>query len=438
MTGLLTTCGLEFQDWSAEYRLFSRHRFPAAEIFSVARRGVIAALPPQAPLLVAIDDSLLHKSGIRIPGVAWRRDPLGPKFQTNLVRSQRVLQFSAAVPLSDHAFRMVPICFRHAPTPTKPSSKASAEELHLYRQAARSSRLPLLAAQQLLSLRTSLDAEPNGPQRLLHALVDGGYTNATVLKKLPPRTTLTGRIRKDAKLYFLPQTSPLSPHPGRPRHYGALAPTPEQIRTDESIPWTVLAISISGAPHQVRIKSLKPVLWRAAGLQQTLQLVVIAPLSYRLRKSSKQLYRQPAFLICTDPQLDPQILVQQYVQRWDIEVNFREEKTLLGVGQAQVRNADSVESVPAMQVASYALLLLASLRAFGAQKPDVLPAPKWAAASPAPRFSTARAINQLRAEVWGHALGLENFSGFAARSAPITKPEKFSPDLTSAILYAQN
>jgi len=143
VTGLLTTCGQEFQDWSAPYRLFSQDRLPIREIFSVVRRGVLAELPPQAPFVVAIDDSLLRKTGLRIPGVGWRRDPLGPHFQTNFVRAQRVLQFSAAVPLSDRAYRMVPVSFLHAPTPAKPSRKASPEQHQQYRQAARQARLPL-------------------------------------------------------------------------------------------------------------------------------------------------------------------------------------------------------------------------------------------------------------------------------------------------------
>ena len=438
MTGLLTTCGQEFQDWSAPYRLFSDDRLPLAEIYAVLRRGVLAELPPQAPLSVAIDDSLLHKTGIRIPGVAWRRDPLGPHFQTNFVRAQRVLQFSAAVPLSACAYRMVPICFLHAPTPVKPSPKASAEEWAAYKKAAKLARLPLLAAQQIAALRRQLDAEPNGVQRLLQCVVDGGYTNETVLKKLPARTILIGRIRKDAKLYFPPEALPGSSSRGRPRHYGALAPTPEQLRTNDAVPWTPLEVSVSGAPHQIWIKCLRPILWRTAGLEHTLQLVVIAPLCYRLRRGSKLLYRQPAFLICTDPQLDLRSLVQGFVQRWGIEVNFREQKTLLGVGQAQVRHPDSVQSVPALQVASYAMLQLACLHTLDGQaKPDLLPQPKWAGGD-APRFSTQRAISQLRAEVWGRALGLRNFSGFASVGLPITKPEKFAPDLTSAVLYASN
>jgi hypothetical protein len=439
VTGLLTTCGLEFQDWSAPYRLFSFDRLPLPEIYAVVRRGVLAELPPQAPLLVALDDSLLRKTGIRIPGVAWRRDPLGPHFQTNFVRAQRVLQFSAAVPLSEGAYRMIPIGFLHAPTPVKPSRKASPEEWTEYGRAAKLARLPLRAAQQIAVLRRDLDAEPSGAQRQLQCVVDGGYTNETVLKKLPARTTLIGRIRKDAKLYFPPEPLPGSPSRGRPRHYGAPAPTPEQLRTNDSVPWTSMEVSVSGAPHQIRIKCLRPILWRTAGLEHTLQMVVVAPLSYRLRQGSKLLYRQPAFLICTDPQLDARSLVQGFVQRWGIEVNFREQKTLLGVGQAQVRDPDSVASVPALQVASYAMLQLACLHTVdGPAKPDLLPRPKWAAGDAPPRFSTQRAIAQLRAEVWGRGLGLANFCGFANASSPITKPEKFVPDLGSAVLYASN
>ena len=438
VTGLLTTCGLEFQDWSADYRLFSCDRLPLSDIFAVIRRAVVAELPPNAPLCVAIDDSLLRKRGIRIPGVAWRRDPLGPPFHTNFVRAQRVLQFSASVPLAGGAYRMVPVLFQHVPTPTKPSPKASAEQLKQFHQDARLARLPLVTVQEVAAFRLAMDAEPNGLDRLLRLFVDGGFTNGTMLKKLPPRTTLVGRIRKDAKLFFLPDAAPSPKQPGRPRHYGLPAPTPEQLRTDDAIPWIPLDVSISGITRQLRVKRLGPVLWRTAGLQHCMQLVVIAPVGYRLRKNSKALYRQPAFLICTDAQLDLQSIVQGYIQRWDIEVNFREEKTLLGVGEAQVRNVESVEAVPALQVASYAMLLLATLHTLDTDsKPDVLPPPKWDKAT-APRFSTQRAINQLRAEVWGRALGVSSFSDFATYSTPSTKPEKLLPSLSSAVLYAAN
>jgi hypothetical protein len=60
-------------------------------------------------------------------------------------------------------------------------------------------------------------------------------------------------------------------------------------------------------------------------------------------------------LICTDPDLPLEDLLQEYVWRWDIEVNHRDEKTILGVAQAQARNENSVEYIPATAVAANAM-----------------------------------------------------------------------------------
>ena len=58
-------------------------------------------------------------------------------------------------------------------------------------------------------------------------------------------------------------------------------------------------------------------------------------------------------------------LLQAYFDRWQIEINHREEKHWLGVGQAQVWSKQSVPRHPAFVVACYSLLWLASLRASG-------------------------------------------------------------------------
>jgi len=435
VTGLLTTSGSQFQDWSATYRLFSQDRLPMADLFSVVRRAVAAQLPSGAPFRAVLDDTLLRRSGLHTPGVAWRRDPLGPRFQTNFVRGQRFLQISAAMPGKDDVFRLAPIAFLHAPTPPKPGRKATQEALAQYRLDTRASRLPLRASQQIIQLRQDLDRDPGGLQRILLLAFDGGFTNSTVLKPVPPRTVLIGRIRKDAKLCFTPDPA-LRKTLGRRLCYGAPAPTPEQFRIDDSQPWLTMTFVHSGVDHALRYKLIPNLMWRTAGAHQILQLVVIAPLAYRLRKGSKLLYRDPAFLICTDPALNPRQIIESYFQRWDIEVNFRDEKTLLGVGQAQVRNAASVESAPALTVAAYGMLLVAGQLAFGNSNEGLLPQPKWAASSKGPRTSTQQLLHQLRAEVWGRGLGLDSFSGFASNLPPFTKPEKSSFPLASALCYA--
>jgi hypothetical protein len=435
VTGLLTTSGSQFQDWSAAYRLFSQDRVPVPEIFSVVRRSIAEQLPAGAPFRAVLDDSLLRRSGLHTPGVGWRRDPLGPRFQTNFVRAQRFLQISGAIPGTEGAFRLAPIAFLHAPTPQKPDRKATADKLAQYRLEASSSRLSLRAAQQMIQLRQSLDHDPGGRQRTLILAFDGGYTNSTVLKQIPPHTICIGRIRKDAKLYFPPDTALLKTR-GRRLRYGAPAPTPEQFRIDDAAPWESMTFAHSGVSHPLRFKRRQHMMWRTTGVEQILQLIVIAPLAYRLRRGSKLLYRHPAFLICTDPELAPRQVIETYFQRWDIEVNFRDEKTLLGVGQAQVRSTLSVESAPAFAVAAYGLLLVSGQLAFGNSDDGLLPQPKWAVASKGPRTSTQQLIHQLRAEVWGRGLGIERFSGFASHLPTTAKPEKCSFPIASAVCYA--
>jgi hypothetical protein len=435
VTGLLTTSGSQFQDWSAAYRLFSQDRLPVPELFSVVRHAVAAQLPAGAPFRAVMDDTLLRRSGLHTPGVAWRRDPLGPRFQTNFVRGQRFLQISAAMPGNQGVFRLAPIAFLHTPTPPKPKRDASDADRAQYRLDANLSRLSLRGAQQMIQLRNSLDQDEGGTERILLLAFDGGYTNSTLLKQIPPRTVCVGRIRKDAKLYWPPDPA-RSKARGRRLRYGDAAPTPDQFRTDLSEPWETMSFLHSGITHALRYKRVCNLLWRAAGVEHLLQLIVIAPLAYRLRKGSKLLYREPAFLICTDPALDARSIIETYFQRWDIEVNFRDEKTLLGVGQAQVRNEVSVESAPALTVAAYGMLLVAGQRAFGNSNEGLLPQPKWAASSQGPRTSTQQLLHQLRAEVWGRGLGIDSFSGFASKLSPVMKPEKCSFPLTSALCYA--
>jgi hypothetical protein len=435
VTGLLTTSGSQFLDWSASYRLFSQDRLPLPDIFAVVRRGVASQLPAGAPFRAVLDDSLLRRSGLHTPGVAWRRDPLGPRFQTNLVRGQRFLQVSAAMPGKDGNYRLAPIAFIHTPTPQKPKRKAAEEVLAQYRIEARTCRLGLRASQQIIQLRESLDQDPGGTDRTLLLAFDGGYTNSTVLRNLPTRTTCIGRIRKDAHLCFLPDPALMKAR-GRRLRYGADAPTPDQFRSDDSEPWQTMTFTHSGVSHQLRYKRRQNLMWRTAGVAQVLQLIVIAPLAYRPRKGSKLLYRDPAYLICTDPELDPRPIIEAYFQRWDIEVNFRDEKTLLGVGQAQVRSELSVESAPAFSVAAYGLLLVSAQRAFGESDAGLLPQPKWAVPSQYPRTSTQQMIHQLRAEVWGRGLGIDCFSGFASNLPHDSKPEKYSFPLASAVCYA--
>lgn len=430
VTGVLGTSGRLFCDWTADYRMYSSQRVEPEKLFAPVRQALTARLAPAQPLVAALDDTRLRKSGHKTHGVKYTRDPLGPAFHVNFIKAQRFLQISMASPADNGMARMIPIDFVHAPAAQRPRPDADEQTCARFRKSKREMALPKIGADRLCALRSAMDKD--GQQgRPLWSVVDGGYTNRTFFKNLPLRTVVVGRIRADAKLYHLPESTVCKP--GRNRVYGRRAATPEELRLDASIPWQKINAFAAGKSHQFKIKTIEPLRWRPAGNAHELRLIVIAPLAYRLTKNSRVLYRKATYLICTDPNASIEEVLQAYIWRWDIEVNFRDEKTLLGVGQAQVRHEHSVENVPALAVAAYAMLLTSAVEAYGPTgNPDSLPKPKWNRKKRL-RASTQSLIQQLRHEIWAQSI---DFYSFASQHTPNTKPKKLESTLECALFYA--
>ncbi len=426
ISGLVRTQNRQQQDWTADYRFYSRDRFDEEAVFDLVRKVLESHLQPKAPLVVAMDDSLLRKTGRHIHGVRYIRDPLSPPFNVNLVRGLRVLQCSAALPDGTGAARMIPVDFQHAVLPPKPAKNATDEQLEAYQQERTKRNINRLGTERIKLLRQQMDSSGSSERRLV-VVVDGRFTNSTVLKAVPERTVLLGRLRKDTVLHYLPQEQPAH---GRKRKYGQQAPTPEQLLKDEAVPWQTVRGYACGQAHDFAIKSMGPVVMRMNGALMPVQIMVIKALGYRLKIGSRLLFRRPAFLVCTDPQLALEEFLQDYLWRWDIEVNFRDEKTILQVGQAQVRTENSTQNAPALGVAAYSMLLLAATKTYGLSAvPDRQHQPKWYKRGPQHRATTNELINQLRIELWASALKPGYFSDFMTSTPPDQKSEKseFNP-----------
>ena len=283
ISNLICLCGRAHQDWTADYRLYSRDRIDPALLFRHGLNELHAHLPPDAAVMAAIDDTLVRKTGTKIDGVGWKRDPLGPAFQTNLVRGQRFVQLTAAWPGDDGQARMIPVDFTHAPTPPKPPKQAPAAAHQQHKEKQKQQRLNVVARARIANLRQSLPAA-----RKLVIAGDGSYTNADILKGLPENTVYIGRIRKDAVLHARPGPPPAT---GRRPSYGPPLPTPEQLRTDQTVPWQQVEAFAAGQRHTFKLKTFGPALWRKSGADCLLRVVVIAPIGYRLRQGSRLLYR---------------------------------------------------------------------------------------------------------------------------------------------------
>jgi len=437
---MLSASGREQQDWSADYRVFSRGRFQVSDMFGLVEDHLLERLPAGHAVVTALDDTKCRKTGTKIPGVSYQRDPMSPPFHTNFIRAQRFAQLSMMMPLDVNqpaVARGFPIRFRHVPPAPRPSAKASEQERAEYKALQKKQNLSVAGAAIIRDCRAALDARA-AAERTLIVSVDGSYTNRTVLKDLPERTTLIGRIRKDAKFFYPPSRQPTR---GRRRCYGDPAPTPEELRKDDNVPWRKVRVWASGKYHDCEYKTIDRLQWRKAGSARLLRLIVIRPLGYRLTPQSRLLYRQPAYLICTDPGLPIETVIQDYFWRWDIEVNHRDEKQLIGVGQAQVRSERSVDLVPAFAVASYSMLLLASakLHGFDATQPK-FGAAKWRRKSVAEqqRLTTGQIITDLRNSHEPTTAPLPNFDHFDVKVARHLKCPKSLLSQDAAIAYAMH
>jgi hypothetical protein len=359
-------------DWSADYRMFSRARWQPERLFDPVLDEYLQRYP-KGPVVIALDDTKLRKTGKKIPGSGWQRDPLSPPFHVNLVYGLRFLQTSLLFPHyreGDYPPRGMPVRFQEAPPLKKPGKRATEEERQRYQQLQKQQNLSTQALAVLRELRTSLD-QRGGTARCLLMVGDGSFANRTMFKCSLDRTRLLARCRKDARLC-------LPAPPGSRRKYDQQLFTPEQVRQQPERSWHKTQVYLGGKRRLVKYKEVTEVLWKRGAGQQRLRLIVLAPTPYKLSRHSRAHYRQPAYFLTTDLTTPCKQLVQACFDRWQVEVNHRDEKDLLGVGQAQVRSVHSVPRQPSLVVASYSMLLLAALQTSGpGRTADYLAQPKW-------------------------------------------------------------
>lgn len=389
-----TICSLDraHQDWSADYKFFSRSDWKTDGLFAPVLREYVRRYP-KGPIGVAFDDTKLAKSGKKIPGASWQRDPMSPPFHVNFLYGLRFIQGSLLFPWyrSEGAgARAVPVRFENAPFAKKPGKRATEEQKQAYGQLKKERNLSTQTLRIMEGLRHQLD-EQGAQERSLLAVVDGSFCNRTLFRAPLQRVSLLARCRKDARLC-------MRAHERGRRKYAAEIFTPEQVRRDDGITWKRARIHYAGKRRWIRYKMLHNVLWRRGAATRPLRLIVIAPQPYRLSKHSRTNYREPAYLLTTDRLSSPRLLIQYYFDRWQIEVNHRDEKSLLGVGHAQVRSSLSVPRHPTFAVASYSMLWLAALQTFGTNRTEQFcPLPKWRKKTS--HYSTLDLLTLLRREI---------------------------------------
>ncbi len=162
------------------------------------------------------------------------------------------------------------------------------------------------------------------PERQLVLVTDSGFSALEFLAALlRQEVTCVTRLRLDAALYQ-PAPPRHSGTIGRPRTKGERLPTLAKVLTNETTRWQRLIMpGWYGEGDRVVEICSDCAVWRHAGMP-------VVPIRWVLLRDSGRRF-DPQALLCTDLAQEPLQILRWFVQRWQLEVTFREVRDHLGV-----------------------------------------------------------------------------------------------------------
>src|SRR3954447_12701756 len=298
-----------------ERRVVNYHRVLNRAAWSgrAAGRGVLGlllgAFVPTGPVLLGLDDHIERRRGKRIGAKGIYRDPVRSS-KGHFVKASglRWLSLMLLVPIP-WAGRVWALPFLTTLAPS---------ERYAHEHGRRHKKLTDWARQLVLQARRWM------PGRALVLVADSSFAALELLAGLVRQdVTCVTRLRLDAALYTpAPPRQPKTP--GRPRTKGARLPTLAKVLADRATPWQRVTVPdwYGEGARVVEICS-ETAVWRHAG-------VPVVPIRWVLLRDPGRRFT-PQALLCTDPAQEPLQIVRWFVQRWQLEVTFREVRDHLGV-----------------------------------------------------------------------------------------------------------
>ncbi|MDL1897350.1 transposase [Anaerolineae bacterium CFX7] len=233
------------------------------------------------------------------------------------------------------------------------------------------------------------------PKRRIVVVADSSFAVISLLarvQRLKDPITMVVRFRMDAALYE--QASPRQPkQKGAPRKKGKRLPTLEQRLKNKKTKWQRVTIpNWYGEGTRVIELCSDIALWYHSGQPTVL-------LRWVLIRDPKGKFKSQA-LLCTDPNVNPEQIVQWFTLRWQLEVTLAEVRAHLGVEtQRQWSDKAIMRTTPAL----LGLFSLITLLAHHSTQRGRLPVRQTAwYTKTAPTFSDALAI--VRQTLWQHLL----------------------------------
>ena len=363
---------------------------------------LVAAFAPAGPIVLGIDDTIERRRGKCIAAKGIYRDPVRSS-RGHFVKASGLrwlsLMLLAPVPWAERVWAL-PFLTALAPS-----------ERHCLQRGRRHKKLTDWARQLVLQARRWL------PGRKLVVVGDSSFAALELLAASSKHdVACVTRLRLDAALYD--PAPPRAPGTvGRPRTKGGRLPTLAARLADPATTWQRVTVPVwyGGGERVVELCSDTAV-WRHGGMP-------IVPLRWVLVRDPSGRF-DPQALLCTDQACDPVQVLRWFVQRWQVEVTFREVRDHLGVEtQRQWSDLAIARTTPCLLGLFSLVTLLAAQLSPQARRATANSA--WYR-KPRPTFSDTLAA--VRREIWRE-------QGFvtSTRSADI---RKLRPALQHGIAYA--
>lgn len=313
---------------SAYHRLFSAARWSLDELGLAVFALILPLLT--GTILLAIDDTLARKRGLKIFGVGMHHDPLLSTRKTAIMNWGHcwvVLGVVLQLPFCGDGWFCLPILFR----------------LYIPKKTAMKKKLPYKTKPQLAVELLAVLCKRQENRRF-HAVGDSAYGGKSVLLNLPGNCDLTSRLKMDARLYDAPAPRPAARKSGRPRKRGVRLPTPEKMLEGRC---RKLKLDIYGRRDTSRVAEC--VARCHADPARTLKVVAVRPVTGG-RKD------QAFFSTCPDDTAT--ILLTRFACRWPIEVTYHDAKGQLGFEEPQGWTRCAVRRTAPMAMLMYSLVIL--------------------------------------------------------------------------------
>jgi hypothetical protein len=291
------------------HRVLNRAAWSGRAAARVLLGLLLDAFAPRGPVLLGLDDTIERRRGKRIGAKGIYRDPVRSS-KGHFVKASglRWLSLMLLVPIP-WAGRAWALPFLTALAPSERSCRERGR---------RHKRLTEWGRQLVLQARRWV------PAREVVLVADSGFAALELLAALVRRrVTCVTRLRLDAALYE--PAPPRRPGAvGRPRTKGRRLPTLAEVLADRATPWRRVAVPgwYGEGERAVEIHS-GTAIWRHAGMP-------VVPIRWVLLRDPLRRF-DPQALLCSDLERDPVQVVRWFVQRWQVEVTFREVRDHLGV-----------------------------------------------------------------------------------------------------------